>query len=166
MFLFVGRISPEKNLEAFLRLDLPGSKVVCGSGPSLERYRREHPAVHWMGSVPRHRLIDFYSAADCFVYPSRTDTFGLVMLEALACGTPVAAFPVAGPLDVVGASDGGVLDADLREAALRALTVPRARARARALEFDWERVAREFVAHLVPLDRREPAPLPALRRYA
>ena len=151
VFLFVGRISPEKNLEAFLRLDLPGSKVVCGGGPCLARYRAEHPEVHWMGSVPRHQLVDFYAAADSFVYPSRTDTFGLVMLEALACGTPVAAYPVEGPLDVVGSSDGGVLDDDLRSAALRSLAVPRERARARALEFDWDRVAREFVSYLAPI---------------
>ena len=167
IFLFVGRISPEKNLEAFLGLDLPGSKVVCGGGPSLARYRHRFPDVHWMGSVPRHQLVDFYSAADSFVYPSRTDTFGLVMLEALACGTPVAAFPVDGPLDVVGASDGGVLDEDLREAALRSLSVPRERARARALEFDWDRVANEFASHLVPVHGATAASLqPAVRRFA
>ena len=151
VFLFVGRISPEKNLGAFLALDLPGSKVVCGGGPLLERYRREHPDVHWLGSVPRHQLVDFYAAADAFVYPSRTDTFGLVMLEALACGTPVAAFPVAGPLDVIGASDGGVLDDDLRHAALASLNVPRDRARARAQEFDWDRVSGEFLSYLAPI---------------
>jgi glycosyltransferase involved in cell wall biosynthesis len=151
VFLYVGRVSPEKNLDSFLRLDLPGTKVVCGGGPLLERYRRQYPHVHWNGSTPRHRLVDFYNAADSFVYPSRTDTFGLVMLEAMACGTPVAAFPVAGPLDVVGASDGGVLDLDLRRAALRSLEIPRERPRARALEFDWNRVCREFVSYLVPV---------------
>lgn len=162
VFLFVGRISPEKNLEAFLTLELPGSKVVCGGGPLLDRYRREYPDVHWIGSVPRHQLVDFYAAADSFVYPSRTDTFGLVMLEAMACGTPVAAYPVAGPLDVVGDSDGGVLDPDLGSAALRSLHVPRDRARARALEFDRDRVTREFLSYLAPIDRREStAPLAA-----
>jgi glycosyltransferase involved in cell wall biosynthesis len=167
VFLFVGRISPEKNLEAFLRLALPGSKVVCGSGPYLERYRHDYPEVHWVGSVPRHQLVDYYRAADSFVYPSRTDTFGLVMLEALACGTPVAAFPVEGPLDVVGDSDGGVLDHDLRRAALRSLAVPRERARARAIEFDWERVASEFVSHLAPIERDAArAPLPSRQRFA
>src|SRR5580765_1788156 len=134
--------------------NLPGAKIVCGGGPSLERYRREHPSVRWVGPVPRDRLVDYYGAAEVFVYPSRTDTFGLVMLEALACGTPVAAFPVAGPLDVVGDSDGGVLDADLARAAMRALDVPRERARARALEFDWERVCDQFVSFLVPADGR------------
>jgi glycosyltransferase involved in cell wall biosynthesis len=148
-FLFVGRVSIEKNLESFLRLDLPGSKVVCGGGPLLERLRARHPAVHWTGPLPREQLVDHYAAADVFVYPSRTDTFGLVMLEALACGTPVAAYPVAGPLDVIGASDAGVLDEDLRSAALRALAIPRERARARALHFNRDDVARRFVANLV-----------------
>lgn len=150
VFLYVGRVSYEKNLEAFLALDLPGSKVVYGVGPLLPRLRREHPAVHWRGVVPRHELVQVYSAADVFVLPSRSETFGLVMLEAMACGTPVAAYPVAGPLDVVGRSGGGVLDDDLRTAALAALDVPRERARERALQFDWRPVCDAFVAHLVP----------------
>ncbi len=152
VFLFVGRISIEKNLEAFLRLDLPGSKVVCGGGPLLGPLRTRYRHVHWTGPLPRHALVDHYASADVFVYPSRTDTFGLVMLEALACGTPVAAYPVAGPLDVVGTSDGGVLDEDLRSAALRALAIPRERARARAMAFDWDDVARQFVANLAPIE--------------
>ena len=150
VFLYVGRVSYEKNLDAFLKLDLPGSKVVYGVGPLLDRLKREHPGVHWRGVVPREQLAAIYSAADSFVFPSHSETFGLVMLEAMACGTPVAAFPVAGPLDVVGASDGGVLDTDLRAAALRSLHVPRERARARALEFDWDPVCRQFIQHLVP----------------
>ena len=150
VFLYVGRVSYEKNLEAFLELELPGSKVVYGVGPLLDRFKREHPEVHWRGVVPRHELVAIYSAADAFVFPSRSETFGLVMLEAMACGTPVAAYPVAGPLDVVGGSMGGVLDLDLRSAALRALELPRARARERALEFDWHTVCRQFIAHLVP----------------
>ena len=104
-----------------------------GVGPLLERLRREHPQVHWRGVVPRPDLVGVYSAADVFVFPSRSETFGLVMLEAMACGTPVAAYPVPGPLDVVGSSPGGVLDLDLRAAALRALALPRDQARARAL---------------------------------
>lgn len=150
VFLYVGRVSYEKNLEAFLALDLPGSKVVYGVGPLLEPLRRRYPGVHWRGVVPRSELVRVYSSADSFVFPSRSETFGLVMLEAMACGTPVAAFPVAGPLDVVGESDGGVLDADLKHAALRSLDVPRERARARALEFDWGEVCRQFAGHLVP----------------
>jgi glycosyltransferase involved in cell wall biosynthesis len=150
VFLYVGRVSYEKNLQAFLDLDLPGSKLVYGVGPLLERMQREHPQVHWRGVVPRPELVRVYSGADVFVFPSHSETFGLVMLEAMACGTPVAAFPVAGPLDVVGDSDGGVLDHDLRAAALRALELPRDRARARALQFDWRPVCEQFIAHLVP----------------
>jgi glycosyltransferase involved in cell wall biosynthesis len=155
LFLFVGRVSYEKNLDAFLKLDLPGSKVVYGVGPLLERLQRQYPQVHWRGVVPRVDLVRVYSAADVFVFPSHSETFGLVMLEAMACGTPVAAFPVPGPLDVVGSSDGGVLDHDLRDAALRALQVPRERARSRALEFDWAPVCEQFIAHLVPARRQE-----------
>jgi glycosyltransferase involved in cell wall biosynthesis len=150
VFLYVGRVSVEKNLEAFLSLDLPGSRLVCGVGPRLEALRRAYPGVHWRGIVPRTELAALYAGADVFVFPGRSETFGLVMLEAMACGTPVAAFPVAGPLDVVGDSDGGVLDEDLRAAALRALQVPRERARARALAFDWSAVCAQFVGHLVP----------------
>jgi glycosyltransferase involved in cell wall biosynthesis len=150
VFLYVGRVSYEKNLEAFLALDLPGSKLVYGVGPLLERLKREHPDVHWRGVVPRSELVTIYSAADAFVFPSRSETFGLVMLEAMACGTPVAAYPVAGPLDVVGGSLGGVLDLDLKRAALQALELPRSRARERALEFDWRPVCRQFIEHLVP----------------
>jgi glycosyltransferase involved in cell wall biosynthesis len=150
IFLFVGRVSYEKNLTAFLDLDLPGSKLVYGVGPLLDKLKRAYPQVHWRGVVPRPELVKIYSAADVFVFPSHSETFGLVMLEAMACGTPVAAFPVTGPLDVLGSSDGGVLDHDLRAAALRALDVPRERARARALQFDWHSVCDQFIAHLVP----------------
>jgi glycosyltransferase involved in cell wall biosynthesis len=154
VFLHVGRLSYEKNLEAFLKLDLPGSKVVYGVGPLQERLQREYPAVHWRGVVPRPELVHIYSAADAFVFPGRSETFGLVMLEAMACGTPVAAYPVPGPLDVVDpkgdGQDGGVLHDDLRTAALRALDIPRGAARERALQFDWKEVCRQFIGHLVP----------------
>jgi glycosyltransferase involved in cell wall biosynthesis len=151
VFLYVGRLSYEKNLEDFLRLELSGSKVVYGTGPLAESLRRRYPAVHWRGVVPRAELPAIYSAADAFVLPSRSETFGLVMLEAMACGTPVAAYPEAGPLDVVGPrGEGGVLDADLRAAARAALQVPREQARARALRFDWSAVCDQFLGHLVP----------------
>jgi glycosyltransferase involved in cell wall biosynthesis len=153
VFLYVGRVSYEKNLEAFLGLDLPGSKLVYGTGPVLERLQARFPQVHFRGIVPRAELPAIYSAADVFVFPGRSETFGLVMLEAMACGTPVAAFPVAGPLDVLGDSDGGVLDDDLQAAARAALHVPRERARARALAFDWTRVCAEFVSFLAPIER-------------
>ena len=152
VFVYVGRVSYEKNLEAFLSLELPGSKVVYGTGPVLERLQREHPGVHWRGIVPRSELPRIYSAADAFVFPCRSETFGLVMLEAMACGTPVAAYPVAGPLDVVGSSRGGVLDVNLGRAAMRALDLPRSCARDRALEFDWHAVIRQFIDLLVPVD--------------
>ena len=157
----MGRISYEKNLQEFLRLPLPGSKVVYGTGSLQANYRRRYRDVHWRGVVPRHELPHIYSAVDCFVFPGRSETFGLVMLEALACGTPVAAYPVAGPLDVVGDSPGGVLDENLQRAALRTLQVPREAARARALGFGWEAVCEQFLAHLVPLASvrgRMPAP--------
>ena len=155
LFLYVGRVSYEKNLEAFLKLDLPGSKLVYGVGPLLERLQRQYPLVHWRGVVPRSELVQVYSGADVFVFPSHSETFGLVMLEAMACGTPVAAFPVPGPLDVVGSSDGGVLHDDLREAAMRALNVPRERARERALQFDWRPVCDQFIGFLVPARARD-----------
>lgn len=161
VFLHVGRLSYEKNLEAFLKLDLPGSKVVYGVGPLQQRLQREYPQVHWRGVVPRAELVRIYSAADVFVFPGRSETFGLVMLEAMACGTPVAAYPVPGPLDVVAPQhnddDGGVLHDDLRIAAMRALDIPRSAARHRALQFDWAEVCREFIGHLVPARHNEKA---------
>lgn len=150
VWLYVGRASYEKNLEAFLELDLPGTKLVYGVGPLLERLKRDYPGVVWRGVVPRTELVTVYSAADVFVFPGRSETFGLVMLEAMACGTPVAAFPVTGPLDVVGGSAAGVLHEDLRHAALQALQVPRAAALARAACFDWRTVCEQFVSFLVP----------------
>ena len=153
VFLYVGRVSYEKNLEAFLSLDLPGSKVVYGTGPLREQLEARYPDVRWHGVVSREALPAIYSAADVFVFPSRSETFGLVMLEAMACGTPVAAFPVEGPLDVVGDSDGGVLHNDLRVAALEALDLSRHAARARALQFDWTQVCEEFLTLVVPARR-------------
>jgi glycosyltransferase involved in cell wall biosynthesis len=151
IFLSVGRVAPEKNLGAFLDLDLPGSKVVIGEGPALAELRRRFPAAHFLGHRENGNLARFYASADVFVFPSRTDTFGLVMLEALASGVPVAAYPVPGPLDVIGASGAGVLADDLRTAALAALAIPRENCRAHALTFDWATCARQFVAQLCPL---------------
>ncbi|HEY1103499.1 MAG TPA: glycosyltransferase family 1 protein [Burkholderiaceae bacterium] len=156
--LFVGRVSYEKNIEAFLQLDLPGSKIVCGVGPVEATLKARYPQVHWMGVLPRDTLAQVYAAADVFVFPSRSETFGLVMLEAMACGTPVAAYPVDGPLQVLGEAHaglhgqgrGGVMDTDLRRATEAALQVPRHEARTRALEFSWAEATRQFLAHLVP----------------
>lgn len=152
-WLFVGRISYEKNIQAFLSLDLPGSKIVCGVGPLEASLRAQYPDVHWMGVLPRHELSRVYGACDAFVFPSRSETFGLVMLEAMATGTPVAAYPVDGPLQVLGDREGemcgGVLHRDLEQAAHAALRVPRAVARQRASAFGWEETARLFLSHLV-----------------
>ena len=149
IFLYVGRIAVEKNLEAFLKLDLPGSKVVVGDGPDLGRLKAAYPEVHFLGVMTGEALARAYAGADVFVFPSRTDTFGMVLLEALAAGLPVAAYPVPGPLDVIGSAPVGALDEDLRKAALAALEIPRERCRAFALEHSWEASARQFVDNVV-----------------
>jgi glycosyltransferase involved in cell wall biosynthesis len=148
IFLYVGRVAPEKNIRAFLDLDLPGSKVVVGSGPDLAGLRRAYPAVHFAGPLTGEALAEAYASCDVFVFPSRTDTFGVVLLEALASGLPVAAYPVPGPADVIGRSAAGILSEDLREAALAALSIPRETARAYALTFDWQRTTRQFLGHI------------------
>jgi glycosyltransferase involved in cell wall biosynthesis len=151
--LFVGRVSYEKNIDAFLDLQLPGSKVVCGVGPVLGRLKQHYPQVHWLGVLDRETLAGVYSSADVFVFASKSDTFGLVMLEAMACGTPVAAYPVEGPLEVIGNSPAGVMHEDLRTACLQAIACDRNAARERALEFGWQAAAALFVRNLAPLTR-------------
>lgn len=146
IFLYVGRVSVEKNIGDFLIADLPGSKVVAGEGPALATLKKRFPEVHFMGVLPQQELARLYSAADVFVFPSRTDTFGLVLLEALACGTPVAAYPVQGPRDVIGRADIGVLHDDLRMAAAAALKIDRQRCREFALERSWGVATREFLS--------------------
>ena len=150
IFLSVGRVTWEKNLPAFLSLDLPGCKVVVGGGPQLTALSEQFPQVQFLGRRTNGELAALYASADVFVFPSRTDTFGLVMLEALASGLPVAAFPVAGPLDVVGKSGAGVLDENLRRAALAALAIPRERCREYALNFIWTESAIQFLGNLRP----------------
>ncbi|MDO9358095.1 MAG: glycosyltransferase family 1 protein [Polaromonas sp.] len=165
--LFVGRLSYEKNIDAFLDLDLPGTKVVCGVGPLESALKARYPQVRWLGVLPRDELARVYAAADLFVFPSRSETFGLVMLEAMASGTPVAAYPVDGPLEVLGTPDGrvlgGVLHEDLRQACLAALSTPRHEARSRSLDFSWSQAARLFEAHLVPARPRQRVPEPQAR---
>lgn len=156
--MFVGRVAIEKNLPAFLDLALPGSKVVVGSGPDRGMLIRRYPDAHFLIADGDGELARYFSAADVFVFPSRTDTFGLTMLEALACGVPVAAFPVTGPIDVLGLSGAGetafgCLDDDLAEAAARALGKPVEACRAHALGFSWERVTDEFLSFLAPISR-------------
>ncbi|MDP2818955.1 MAG: glycosyltransferase family 1 protein [Polaromonas sp.] len=152
--LFVGRVSYEKNIDAFLKLDLPGTKLVCGVGPLETSLKERYPGVRWLGVLPRDVLAGVYAAADVFVFPSKSETFGLVMLEAMASGTPVAAYPVDGPLEVLGtqggACHGGVMHADLKQACDGALAIPRHEARVRALDFSWAHAARLFEGHLVP----------------
>lgn len=158
--LFVGRVSHEKNIDAFLDLDVPGSKVVCGVGPLEVTLREQYPDVHWLGLLPRYELAQLYAAADVFVFPSRSETFGLVMLEAMSCGVPVAAYPVDGPLQVVGDSGAGALRDNLREAWCAALRIQRSQPRQRALAFDWKRAAELFVSFLA-----KPAPGADGRRH-
>ncbi len=150
IFLTVSRIAVEKNVAAFLELDLPGSKMVVGDGPQLAEMKRRFPTVHFMGGREGRDLARHYASADVFVFPSLTDTFGLVLLEALAAGLPVAAFPVTGPLDVLGDAPVGYLDTDLRRAALACLTIAREGCRAHALKFSWRATAQQFLGNLVP----------------
>jgi glycosyltransferase involved in cell wall biosynthesis len=151
IFMTMGRVAVEKNLEAFLALDLPGSKVVIGDGPQKAALARSYPDVHFLGEKKGEDLTSHLAAADVFVFPSLTDTFGVVQLEALACGTPVAAFPVTGPLDVIADHPIGALDTDLRSACLRALSMSREACRNFALERSWENSARQFIGNLAPL---------------
>jgi glycosyltransferase involved in cell wall biosynthesis len=156
IFLSMGRVAVEKNLDAFLSLDLPGTKVVIGEGPQEAELRQRYPAVKFFGLLKGRELAAHLAAADVFVFPSKTDTFGVVQLEALACGVPVAAYPVMGPRDVVGGSPVGVLDDDLRTACLGALTLSREACRAFALTRSWEASARQFIAHVNTAVARSP----------
>jgi glycosyltransferase involved in cell wall biosynthesis len=148
IFLTAGRIAVEKNLEAFLSLDLPGSKVVVGDGPQEAELRRRFPGVKFLGRLEGNDLAAHLAAADVFVFPSRTDTFGVIQLEALACGVPVAAYPVTGPKDVVGNNPIGALHEDLRVACMDALHIPRRACRDFALTRSWEMSARQFIEHI------------------
>ena len=154
IFLMVSRVAIEKNIAAFLELDLPGSKMLVGDGPQLAEMKRRFPAVHFMGHHEGRDLARHYASADVFVFPSLTDTFGLVLLEALASGVPVAAFPVTGPMDVLGDAPVGHLDTDLRRAALACLTISREACRSHALKFSWRATAQQFLGNLVPARAR------------
>jgi glycosyltransferase involved in cell wall biosynthesis len=145
---YAGRVSLEKNIEAFLSLDVPGTKLVIGDGPQRQELEREYPAARFVGYKHGEELARHVAAADVFVFPSLTDTFGLVMLEALACGVPVAAFPVRGPLDVILDERVGCLDTDLRRAVERAMTLDPDDCREYALRHSWRDCARLFESHL------------------
>ena len=149
--LYVGRVAVEKNIEAFLANDHPGSKVVVGDGPSLVALQARFPDAHFLGPRLGDALAACYAAADVFVFPSRTDTFGLVMIEALACGTPVAAYPVAGPIDVL-SDQAGVMHAQLEHAIAGALLLPRAACLAYGRSFSWATSAQQFLAALRPAE--------------
>jgi glycosyltransferase involved in cell wall biosynthesis len=149
LFLYVGRLAVEKNVAAFLGLDLPGTKVVVGDGPDRARLQALAPGARFLGTRTGAALSALYAACDVFVFPSLTDTFGIVLLEALACGLPVAAFPVPGPSDVVGGIRVGILDRDLRAAALAALDLSRAECRAEALRCGWDVSAGQFFGNIV-----------------
>ena len=148
IFISVGRLAVEKNLEAFLSLDLPGTKVVIGTGPEEAALKRRFPDAKFLGLLENGALAAHLAAADVFVFPSRTDTFGVVQLEALASGVPVAAFPVTGPKDVVGGNPVGVLNENLRVACIEALGISRTACRAFALSRSWENSARQFIGHI------------------
>ena len=166
IFMTMGRVAVEKNLEAFLSLDLPGTKVIVGDGPQKAELARKYPNAVFLGEKKGADLTAHLAAADVFVFPSLTDTFGVVQLEALACGTPVAAFPVTGPKDVIADHPIGALDTDLRSASLRALAMSREACRSFALERSWENSARQFIGNVTALQpsrslrpvRRAPAP--------
>lgn len=148
IFISLGRVAVEKNLGAFLSLDLPGTKVVIGKGPMEAELKARFPQAKFLGQLENGTLADHLAAADVFVFPSRTDTFGIVQLEALASGVPIAAFPVTGPKDVIGAHPVGVLSEDLRAACLGALKVSRQACRDFALQYSWENSARQFIGHV------------------
>lgn len=157
VFLCVGRVAVEKNVEAFLQLDLPGTKWVAGAGPQLNELKRRYPEARYTGVLDQATLASLYNAADVFVFPSRTDTFGLVLLEAMACGCPIAAYPVTGPIDVIGDSGAGVLHDDLRTACLRALAIPRTLPRQHAEQYSWRATTEAFLSHLHPIIRESVA---------
>ena len=148
VFVYVGRVAVEKNLRGFLDLDLPGSKVIVGDGPALPDLKSRYPGAIFMGEHTGTDLARIYASSDVFVFPSRTDTFGIVLLEALASGVPVAAYPVTGPIDVVGDGIGGAVSEDLREAALAALNIERGAARQKALGYGWPACAELFLKHI------------------
>tara|TARA_B100001123_G_scaffold406796_1_gene498418 strand:- start:53 stop:1066 length:1014 start_codon:yes stop_codon:yes gene_type:complete len=146
--LYVGRVAIEKNIEAFLKADFPGSKLVVGNGPALEELQERYPDVSFAGARQGEELAQYYASGDVFAFPSLTDTFGLVMLEALACGVPVAAYPVTGPLDILKGSDVAVLGEDLSTALQQALTIDRQKCRDFALGYSWAAATDQFEANM------------------
>ncbi|MEA3404754.1 MAG: glycosyltransferase family 1 protein [Pseudomonadota bacterium] len=151
-YLYVGRIATEKNLEAFLNLNLPGQKVVVGKGPDLEKLHKQYPEVLFAGPKFGHELAQFYASAAVFVFPSLTDTFGVVNIEAIACGTPIAAFPVTGPKDILSPNINGVLSNNLQQAILEAEQLSRAGLPDSIKQYTWETAANEFLENLALIE--------------
>ncbi len=167
IWLYAGRVAIEKNLEVFLRLDLPGTKYIVGDGPQREELERKYPEARFVGYKLGGELAQTMAAADVFVFPSLTDTFGLVLLEALSCGVPVAAFPVRGPIDVILDQQVGCLDDNLQQAALNALALNPSDCRAYAMNYAWQNCVRQFEGHLAPITRQPgQRPLAWWQRFA
>jgi len=155
IMLYVGRVAVEKNIQAFLDLDMPGTKVIVGGGPQFQQISRKYPNAVFTGPKHGEELARYYAAADVFVFPSLTDTFGLVILEALASGVPVAAFPVPGPVDVIGDAPVGCLHSNLQIAIETALQIPHAACREYAMHFSWPAATQQFLSHLKPVKQLE-----------
>ena len=149
LMLNVGRVSAEKNLEVFYELDIPGTKIQVGDGPKLEYYKKKYPGVHFVGAKRGKHLADYYQQADVFVFPSKWDTFGLVQIEAMACGTPVAAYPVQGPVDVIDNNVTGVMDNNLSIAVKKALDLDREQVYTGSTKWSWKRAWEIFRDNLV-----------------
>ena len=161
IWIYVGRVAVEKNIELLLGLDVPGSKVIIGDGPDLDRLSARHPDCHFLGYRFGEELASHIAGGDAFVFPSKTDTFGLVMLEAMACGLPVAALPVTGPIDVGRNGETGILDEDQASACHAALKLDGATCRQYAESRSWARSTEQFYSHLASTSR--PADDAALR---
>jgi len=164
IYLYAGRVAVEKNIEAFLRLDLPGTKYVVGAGPQLKKLKARYPEVQYTGYVDDATLAAFYAAADVFVFPSLSDTFGLVLLEALASGLPVASYPITGPLDVIGPHGPGCMREDLAEAVEGALALHADACRAHALSFSWRDATLQFLANIALPNAAQVVPAEATQR--
>lgn len=152
IMLYVGRIAPEKNIEQFLKLDMPGSKIIIGEGPELDNLKNRYPTCHFLGAKKGNELAEFYASADVFVFPSKTDTFGVVNIEAIACGTPVAAYPVTGPKDIITEGLNGSVNDNLQTAIQQALALPKENIHLTIPQFNWPHATQQYLQNLCPID--------------